>query len=143
MHAEHHPVAAVQDSILAPILSLFRGMQAHDSAMVRGAFVPGAQFSRPAAPGQGHRYTTLDQFVAAVGQPGLPWNERIYDADIREDAGLATVWTFFTFHAGEQFSHCGVNAFHVVRTGQGWKISGLADSNRRTGCEVKDRLPVN
>jgi hypothetical protein len=138
-HAGHHPAQAVQDSIMAPIKAMFDGMRAHDSTMVRSAFVAGAQFSRPPAPGQAHRYTTLDQFLGAVGRPGAPWDERIYDAEIREDGGMATVWTFFTFHLGDRFSHCGVNAFQLVRTGDGWKISGLADSNRQTGCEVEGR----
>lgn len=138
-HAGHHPAPALHDSIMAPVKAMFDGMRAHDSALVRSAFVAGAQFSRPPAPGQAHRYTTLDQFLGAVGRPGAPWDERIYDAEIREDGGMATVWTFFTFHLGERFSHCGVNAFQVVRTADGWKISGLADSNRQTGCEVEGR----
>jgi hypothetical protein len=138
-HAGHHPAPALQDSIMAPVKAMFDGMRAHDSAMVRSAFVPGAQFSRPPAPGEAHGYTTLEQFLGAVGRPGAPWDERIYDAEIREDGGMATVWTFFTFHLGERFSHCGVNAFQLVRTGEGWRISGLADSNRRAGCEVEGR----
>jgi hypothetical protein len=141
-HASHHPAPALHDSIMAPIKAMFDGMRAHDSAMVRSAFVPGAQFSRPPEPGRAHGYTTLEQFLGAVGRPGAPWDEQIYDVEIREDGGMASVWTFFTFHLGERFSHCGVNAFLVVRTGEGWKISGLADSNRRTGCEVEGRTRV-
>ena len=133
------PAAPVRDSIMAPIRRMFDGMRAHDSAAVRSAFVPGAQFSRPPAPGRPHRYTTVDQFVAAVGRPGAPWDEQIFDPEIREDGGMATVWTFFTFSLGDRFSHCGVNAFQVVRTDEGWKISGLADSNRPTGCETTGR----
>jgi hypothetical protein len=142
-HAGHHAAPALHDSIMAPIKAMFDGMRAHDSAMVRSAFVAGGQFSRPPAPGQAHGYTTLDEFVAAVGRPGAPWDERIFDAEIREDGGMASVWTFFTFQLGERFSHCGVNAFLLVRTGDGWKISGLADSNRRTGCEVEGRTRVH
>lgn len=137
--AAQAPSPAVRDSILMPIRRMFDGMRAHDSAAVRSAFVPGAQFSRPPAPGRPHRYTTLDQFVAAVGRPGEPWDEQIFDPEVREDGGMATVWTFFTFSLGSRFSHCGVNAFQVVRTAEGWKISGLADSNRATGCETTGR----
>ncbi len=133
------PSPAVADSITSVVRTLFDGMRAHDSTMVRSVFVPGAHFSRPPAPGRPHRFTTVDQFVAAVGQPGLPWDEKFYDPEIREDGGMATVWTFFTFHRGTEFSHCGVNAIQLVRTGEGWKISGLADSNRSTGCEVTGR----
>lgn len=132
--AAQSPVPAVRDSIMVPIRAMFRGMYAHDSALVRSAFVPGAQFSRPPRPGQPHAYTSVDQFVAAVGRAGEPWDEQIYDIKIQEDAGMASVWTFFRFSLGAKFSHCGVNAFLVVRTGEGWKISGLADSHRTTEC---------
>ncbi len=142
-HGAHHAALTLQDSILAPIKAMFDGMRAHDSAMVRSAFVPGAQFSRPPAPGQAHRYTSLEQFLGGVGRPGAPWDEQIYDVEIREEGGMASVWTFFTFHLGERFSHCGVNAFLVVRTAEGWKISGLADSfPRETGCEIDGRKRV-
>lgn len=130
------PPPAVSDSIMVPIRAMFRGMYAHDSAMVRSAFVPGAQFSRPPRPGRPHAFTSVDQFAAAVGRPGEPWDEQIYNIEIQEDAGMAAVWTFFRFSLGTKFSHCGVNAFLLVRTGEGWKISGLADSNRTTDCDV-------
>ncbi len=140
--AEFRPSPAVADSIVTVVKTLFDGMRAHDSAMVRSVFVPGAQFSRPPAPGRTHRFTTVDQFVAAVGRPDQPWDEKFYDPEIREDAGMATVWTFFTFHRGTEFSHCGVNSIQLIRTGEGWKISGLADSNRNTGCGVEGRTVI-
>lgn len=142
-HAAHHPPAALHDSIMAPIKAMFRGMYAHDTALVRSAFVPGAQFSRPPVAGRAHGFMPLDGFLGALARPGEPWDEKIYDVEIREDGGMASVWTFFTFHLGEQFSHCGVNSFLLVRTGEGWKISGLADSSRKTGCEVEGRTRAN
>lgn len=134
--AAQSPPPAVRDSIMVPIRAMFSGMYAHDSALVRSAFVPGAQFSRPPRPGRLHAFTSVDQFVTAVARPGEPWDEQIYNIEIQEDAGMASVRTFFRFSLGTQFSHCGVNAFLVVRTGEGWKISGLADSHRTTGCDA-------
>lgn len=136
---DYRPSPAVADSIIAVVRTLFDGMRAHDSAKVRSVFVPGAQFSRPPAAGRAPGFTTVDQFVAGVGRPDVPWDEKFYDPEIREDGGMATVWTFFTFHRGGTFSHCGVNSIQLIRTAGGWKISGLADSNRRTGCETTGR----
>jgi hypothetical protein len=138
--APFRPTQPVADSLVRVVRTLFDGMRAHDTTMVRSVFVPGAQFSRPPAAGRPHRFTTVDQFVAAVGRPDEPWDEKFYDPEIREDAGMATMWTFFTFHRGTEFSHCGVNAIQLVRTSEGWKISGLADSSRNTGCEVTGRV---
>ncbi|MEI2720897.1 MAG: hypothetical protein V9E87_12310 [Gemmatimonadales bacterium] len=69
-------------------------------------------------------------------------DERIYDPEIRIDGGLATVWTFYAFFVGERLSHCGVDAFQLARTSEGWKIIALADSRQTTGCSVAGKKPA-
>ena len=62
------------------------------------------------------------------------WNERIFDPEIRIDGNVAQVWAYYTFHRNSTFSHCGVDAFMLVKIGASWKITQLADSRRTTGC---------
>jgi hypothetical protein len=141
-HAAHMGNAnwtATHDSVMMPIKQLFDGMRAHDSTMIRSAFVPGAVMMgglpRPnAAPAV--RFTPIDGFVTAAGKPGDAWDEQIYDPIVQIDGGLASVWVFYTFHAGTTFTHCGVDALQVVRTTEGWKISVIADTRRTTDCET-------
>jgi hypothetical protein len=49
------------------------------------------------------------------------------------DGPLATAWMDYTFHVGERFSHCGVNAFQLFRSDDGWQIIQIADT-RRSEC---------
>jgi hypothetical protein len=51
------------------------------------------------------------------------------------DAGTAHVWTFYTLHVGERFSHCGYDSFQLLRSGEGWKIVSVADTRRTDNCE--------
>jgi hypothetical protein len=44
------------------------------------------------------------------------------------------VWAYYTFHRNATFSHCGVDAFMLVKVGPVWKITQLADSRRTQGC---------
>ena len=44
------------------------------------------------------------------------------------DGDLATVWTEYTFKIDGELSHTGVDAIHLVRTEDGWKIAGAAYS---------------
>jgi hypothetical protein len=136
---------AAHDSVLAPIKRLFDGMRAHDSAMVRSAFAPGAMmmgpFPRNGLPSQ-VAFSSVDGFVAAAGQPGAPWDEQIYDPRIEIDGNLATAWVFYTFHLGPNFTHCGVDALQLIRTASGWKISVIADTRRTTGCETEGKRKV-
>ena len=134
---------ATRDSIVAVAKRLFDGMRAHDSTMVRSVFAPGAMMMAPIRPGQPVAFQSVDGFVAAVGRPGQqPWDEQIYDPVVQVDGDLATLWVFYTFSLGSEFSHCGVDAFQLVRTADGWKISMLADTRRKDGCETAGKGKV-
>ena len=37
---------------------------------------------------------------------------------------IATVWTPYDFWIDGKFSHCGIDAFDLVKTDEGWKIAG-------------------
>jgi hypothetical protein len=133
---------AAEAEVRAVIRRLFDGMRAGDSAMVRSVFDPNARLvSAEVRNGQpSMRVTPADAFVAAVGRPhDAVWDERIWDTDIRIDGNLASVWTQYAFYTGERFSHCGVDAFHLVRQAGGWKIVDLADTRRTDGCEPPPR----
>jgi hypothetical protein len=53
---------------------------------------------------------------------------------VRIDGPLAVVTVDYSFYAGQQFSHCGIDAFQLFRGPAGWKIFQLTDTRRRTGC---------
>ena len=63
------------------------------------------------------------------------WEERLLSYHIQIDGNLSHVWTPYEFWFNGTFSHCGANAFTLVRTKDGWKIIHLIDSRRRTGCK--------
>ena len=62
------------------------------------------------------------------------WEERLLDYKVQVDGNLAHVWTPYEFWFNGNFSHCGANAFTIVKTEAGWKIIHLIDSRRREGC---------
>ena len=124
---------------LAVVHRLFNGMRAGDSAMVRSVFDLDARLvateTRDGQPTV--RLTTADAFVAAVGRPHeAMWDEQIWDTEVRVDGNLAAVWTRYAFFLGGRFSHCGVDAFHLVRRADGWKIVDLADTRQREDCAM-------
>ncbi len=128
---------SAESDVLAVITGLFDGMRAGDSAAVRAAFAPEARlmtaFERDGVPTL--HTGSLDRFVALVGSPhDEVWDERIWGTEIRIDGLLATVWTNYAFHLGEKLSHCGVDAFQLVRREHGWQIVHLIDTRRTEGC---------
>ena len=125
-------------AILAVITRLFDGMRRGDSAMVRSAFHPRASLTT-AVVRQGKATVTFDDvetFLRAVGTPhDSVWDERITNEVVHQDGTLAVVWTDYRFYVGDRFSHCGVDAFQLAKEDGEWKITALADTRRKQGCE--------
>ena len=125
-------------AVLRVVRRLFDGMRAGDSAVVRAQFHPNALlWSAMSRNGVAEaRFDSLDVFVRAVGTPHQEvWDERTSNEVVHIDGPLASVWMDYSFYAGSRFSHCGVDAFQLARSGTGWKIVALADTRRRDPCK--------
>ena len=70
----------------------------------------------------------------AIGGAPVTLEEPIWDPVVEVSDRLATVWVKYAFYADEQFSHCGVDAFQLFKSEQGWKIFQIADTRRREDC---------
>ena len=54
--------------------------------------------------------------------------------NVHIDGPLATVWVDYWFFAGPRFSHCGVDAFQLVKGAGRWRIFSIVDTRRTAGC---------
>jgi len=63
-----------------------------------------------------------------------PWHERVWDARVEVHGPIAMVWAPYDFRRGEEFSHCGVDGFTLVRTPDGWRIAWAVYTVEREGC---------
>ena len=133
-------------SIREPIDRLFLGMARGDSAMVRSSFaaqVTMATISKGKTGQPVIRYENgINGLLKAVGTPhSETWNEPIWDLKINVDGDFAQAWASYAFYSGKQFSHCGVDAFHLVRGMDGrWTIFHLADTRQKEGCNIPDDI---
>jgi cyanophycinase len=130
------PAAADERAVVGTVQRLFDAMRAADSAAVRRLFhpqarllVPGAAEGRPTV-----AVTSLDEFVRAVAGSNRRYDERMRDPEVRVDANLATLWAPYEFHLGGELSHCGIDAFQLARTAEGWQILQIAYTRRTEGC---------
>ncbi|HTJ22747.1 MAG TPA: nuclear transport factor 2 family protein [Gemmatimonadaceae bacterium] len=137
-----HPLPAAaqtsdRDAVLATVQKVFDAMRTRDTALFSQAFDTSARLVGVSARGTpAITLTTPAQFAAAVlrAPAGNVWNERIYDPEVKIDLPVAQVWAYYTFHLNSTFSHCGVDAFMLVKVGGVWKITQIADSRRTEGC---------
>lgn len=127
-----------EKAVIATIQQLFDGMRQADSTMVRDVFHPGARLESAFVNKEGKpvlRGGEIDKFVTQIGTPHeAVYDEKIWSYDVKIDGILASVWTEYTFYLGEKMSHCGVNAFHLFKGEDGWKITQITDTRRRSDC---------
>ncbi len=134
------------ESIVASVINnLFRGMYTADSTMVRSAFAREVTMATAFKNKEGKsvlkREYSINDFVKAIGQPQpAPLTEEIWNLEIQIDGDFAQAWCDYAFYIGNKFSHCGVDAFQLHKSPEGWKIFHLADTRRREGCTIPDEI---
>jgi hypothetical protein len=143
------PIASAQTTtvpderaaVVAVVQRLWDGMKARDTALVRSLFDTAATLSRVVNRNgvASIQYTPISGFIEALGRSNDEWNETMYSPEVRIDGPLATLWTEYDFHLGTRFSHCGVDAFQLLKTSAGWKIIAIADTAQREGCPARQK----
>lgn len=131
----------VQKEIKATITLFFDGMREMDSSKVARTLHPSIRFNSCFVTNDSLPKTiteNVQEFLVAVGTPhdGI-WDEQITSWDIKTDLHFAQVWAEYKFIYAKKFSHCGVDAFQLVKENGKWLIIQLTDT-RRTNCEIKD-----
>lgn len=135
-----------KELVMKPINQLFEAMQKGDSSLLRKSFTKQVTMARIGQDKEGKpfiRYeSSLDGFAKSVGAPHQEtWNEIIWDERIEIDGNLAQVWASYAFYLGKKFNHCGVDAFHLVKSEDGeWKIFHLADTGQKEGCNIPKKI---
>ncbi|MDF2386231.1 nuclear transport factor 2 family protein [Nostoc ellipsosporum NOK] len=127
-----------EDSVKATVNHLFKAMQDADADKLLSVFADSAVLETIVTTRDGqvkvHRESTaaFADFLRKE-EPGNA-DEQIRFEAVHIDGNLAMVWTPYSFFYKKKFSHCGVNAFTLVRTGNEWKIRYIIDTRRKDPC---------
>ena len=124
--------------VIQAVKSFLGGMQTRDSAGLAALLDPNTRFTllRPGQAG-GWQVVVLTgaQYLQIVMNPSTPAaEERIRNPVVQIDGDLASVWTEYQLLVNGAMSHCGTDAFHLVRLGGRWKILNISDTFRQQGC---------
>jgi hypothetical protein len=126
-------------AIVGTIQTFFKGMQSWDTAIINTSLDSTIFFYSIAQDKNGHTVLspeTRESFYTQVtGLKGRKYAEQLLSYDIKTDGNLAMVWSPYKFYFEGNFSHCGTDVFTLVKRDIGWKILGITDTRRRTGCD--------
>jgi hypothetical protein len=127
---------SAEEQVVAVAEALFDAMRSKDTRTLRRLMLPEArlvaidetQEPRTVA------WTDLEQFIDRIAGLETEILERMWSPTVEIDGSIATVWTPYDFHRDGTFSHCGIDAFHMVRIEEAWKIAHITYSRRLEGC---------
>lgn len=131
---------SAEEEVLAVVTSLFDGMRTGDAALLKSLFHSDALMT-----GTGMREGSYDVsmnppdgWIESISSyTGGEIDERFYDPKVEVSGPLASVWTEYDLYVGGEFRHCGVDAFHLALSDDGWKIVHLADTRVTDGCPTR------
>lgn len=130
------PMGLEARTVVEAAEQLFDAMEARDTTALRALMHPDAQIIAVDPEGRARvQPGGAAAWIAGVGRSeGGAWRERIRGPRVEVSGALATLWAPYTFHLGEQFSHCGTDAFQFVWTDDGWQLLVVTFTIETEGC---------
>lgn len=120
---------------------LFEAMRKKDATAIRALFIEGGQLTALDKPKSGKGFSTTrnfsgEAFAKMISEAKAPeFIEKMPEKDVRIYGDAAVVYGKYTFHVGEKFSHCGANAFHLLKTNGEWKIANATSTLEVADCD--------
>ncbi len=125
--------------------NLFKAMHTNDTTLFKSVFADQVSLSTVGNRGgtiKVQSESNINGFLKAIAKPNPQgaFTEEIWNVKVELDGNLAQVWCDYAFYVGNSFKHCGVDAFHLFKSADGWKIFHLADTRNREGCKVPQEI---
>lgn len=126
-----------QKAVLSVINEFFTHLESQDTTAFRNLHVENSKFYIVA-----ERNDTVRTFSRDV--TGFKFNkkeilkERMRNNDVKVNVHgrVATVWAPYDIWVNETFSHCGIDAFTLVKSADGWKIASCAYTVETKNCDT-------
>ncbi|HEX6214884.1 MAG TPA: nuclear transport factor 2 family protein [Vicinamibacterales bacterium] len=112
-----------REAVLKVVQAFFDTMTAKDIAGAREILVAQGRFHAMRA-GAEPRSLSNEEYLAQLQASKQTMRERIWNPEVRVHGSIATMWAPYDFWIDGKFSHCGIDAFDLIKTENGWKIAG-------------------
>jgi len=118
---DRHAVLVAVDRVLDGLTAGNR--ERLDSALETEGTFTAVDTRKPGAPVV--KATTFGEIRAELSPNKTPLLERITNPVVQIRGDIAQVWAPYAFAVNGKPTHCGIDAFHLVRRGGTWRVSGL------------------
>ena len=129
-----------EEEVLSVVSNMFEGMRTGKADLLKSLFHADALMTGTGMRDGAYQVTMNppDGWIESISSyTGGEIDERFYSPKVEVSGPLASVWTEYDLYVGGEFRHCGVDAFHLALTDDGWKIVHLADTRMTSGCPTR------
>jgi len=125
-----------RSDVIATVEGFFAAMRSRSATEFETLVLPDAVVHGYSASATGVRLMSMtrDEYISSLQSGEQQLIERMWDVQVLLDDRLAVLWAAYDLYVGGQFSHCGIDAFTLLKTDQGWRISSVGFSTQRSDC---------
>lgn len=127
---------------MAVVNKMFAEMAAHNPAGILAVYTPEAQLAAAFKNKEGKpviKTFPVEAFSKNFAEKKSELKEDMYAPEVKVFGDLALIWGRYVFFIDGKISHCGVNAFHLVRTDAGWKVANASTTIEPQGCNDQEK----
>ncbi len=124
-------------AVVATVQALFDAMEQRDTLAAQKLMMPGG-LSYVTVQGRDTAKAILftnESFINQLKRPDVRPKERMWQVEVKVHGRIAQLWASYDLYVNGKFSHCGIDAFTLVKEPDGWKITGAAFTVEKTGCK--------
>lgn len=131
-----------KQQVLAVVDKMFAEMANHNPSAIAALYTKDSNLTAIIRRKDGKNAITAftgETFSKNFAEKKNEIEELMYAPKVEVDGDLAMIWGRYVFFVDGKISHCGVNAFHLVKTDEGWKVANASSTIDPTNCTEKEK----
>jgi putative lumazine-binding protein len=126
-----------EQEVLNVVKLFIKSMTEKDTVVARQILTSDGQYyaTQERADGILTAMRTHDEYLKRISTRTDIAQERMWEPTDMVHKTIAMAWAPYDFHIDGQFSHCGIDCSTLVKTEEGWKISGAVFTMEPDECE--------
>ena len=116
-----------KEKIVSVVKQFFAVLESRDVKDAQKILIPkGVSISlRKEGKGETVRITNFQEFMDSFSNWKDDYKEIMSNPKVLMHDGIAVLWADYKFYINGKFSHCGVDAFSLIKTDNNWKIASI------------------
>ena len=135
-----------KELVRATAEQFFLAIETKDRALLESILVPGSlNISTQALENDEIKITTLNHasMIDLLTSAENDKKERAWDETILVQGHIAVYWAPYDFHINQEFSHCGIDSFQLVKKDGRWLISNASWTRETLDCPTSPLGPID